>query len=132
VNLTLTAITIASVFYFRDAFFTWASLVIIGRLLDSTTTYYALQFPYFYEANTLIAGLLDKPQYVFLLNMTVGMAGGIYVATVMTIHPSTRSNLKRYMVLLLKITSLNVLFSSWQPVISNILTILYTFLVLRP
>ena len=132
VNLTFTAITLASVFYFRNAFFTWTSLVVIGRLLDSATTYYALQFPYFYEANTLIAGLLDKPHYVFLLNMAVGVSGGIYVATFMTIRPDTRNKLKYYIVLLLKITSLNVLLSSWQPVINNILTILHTFLFLRP
>jgi len=132
VNLTLTAITLVSVFYFRNAFFTWTSLVVIGRLLDSVTTYYALQFPYFYEANTFIAGLLDKPQYVFLLNMTVGVSGGIYVATFMTTRLDPRNKLKYYIVLLLKITSLNVLLSSWQPVINNILTILHTFLFLRP
>jgi hypothetical protein len=132
VNLTLTAITLASVFYFRNAFFTWASLVVIGRLLDSVTTYYALQFPFFYEANAFIAGLLDKPQYIFLINMAVGVSGGMYVATFMTMRPDPRNKLKYYIVLLLKITSLNVLFSSWQPVISNILVILYTFLVLRP
>jgi hypothetical protein len=130
-NIALTVMIVASVFYFRDKFFTWTSLTVIGRLLDSATTYYALQFPFFYEANPLIAGILDKPQYVFLLNMAVGVAGGIYVATFMTMRPDPRDKLKYFIVLVLRVTSLNVLFSSWHPVINNILTIIYSFLVLR-
>jgi hypothetical protein len=129
-NIALTVVIVVSVLYFRDKFFTWASLDVIGRLLDSATTYYALQFPFFYESNPFIASILDKPQYVFLLNMAVGVAGGIYVATFMTLRPDPRDKLKYFVSLVLKVTSLNVLLSSWQPVINNILTIIYTFLTL--
>ncbi len=128
-NIALTVVIVASVFYFRDRFFMWASLVVIGRLLDSATTYYALQFPFFYESNPFIAGILDKPQYVFLLNMVVGVADGIYVATFMTLRPDPRYKLKYLVSLVLRVTSLNILLSSWYPVINNFLAIIYSFLV---
>jgi hypothetical protein len=129
-NIALTVIIIASIFYFRDRFFTWASLFVVGRLLDSATTYYALQFPFFYESNLFIAGILDKPQYVFLLNMAVGVPGGIYVAAFMTQRPDPRDKAKYLVSLVRKATSLNVLLASWLPVINNLLAITYSFLAM--